>query len=467
MRPCLWLEEALAEDTDVAPALDHNIKADVCIVGGGYTGLWTAIRLKQARPDLDVVILEKDLCGSGASGRNGGYALSLWSKYSTLKKLFGEEEAIRIGQASADAVTEIGTFCETHKIDAHYRPDGWLWTATTKTQMGVWSETMEELARHQIRPWVELDGAEIARRTGSDRHIGGVIETAAASVQPARLARGLRRVAQEMGVKIYEHSPLTKLKRSSPPRVCTAGGVVTAGKVVIAMNAWGSMFPEIRRSIIVVSSDMVVTEPMPERLEEKGLMNGTTVSDSRLTVYYHRTTKDGRLIFGKGGSGSLAFGSKVGSAFEGASPFAAKIKRWMGEFFPEFDDANCPTSWVGPIDRSKSGLPVFGYLGGHPDILYGVGYSGNGVGPTVLGGRILASLALGIEDEWSACGLVRPLTWDFPPEPIRYIGGKIVQKAAILCDAAEDRGQRPNFLLRLLTSLAPPGFSQQSDPEDS
>jgi glycine/D-amino acid oxidase-like deaminating enzyme len=321
------------------------------------------------------------------------------------------------------------------------------------------------LARLQLQPFVVLEDEEVARRGGSGKHVAGVFVKTSASVQPARLARGLRRVALEMGVRVFEHSPLTRLERSAPPRVHTPGGVITADKVVIAMNAWGTMFPEIRRAIVVVGSDIVATEPMPEWLERNGWTDGMTISDSRAAVHYYRTTKDGRLVFGKGGAGDIAFGGRVGKAFEGLSSHAVQVEQSMKDIYPDLAPISCPTSWVGPIDRSKSGLPSFGHLGGHPDILYGVGFSGNGVGPTVLGGRILASLALGVEDEWSTCGLVQPLTWDFPPEPFRYVGGKIVQKATLMCDDAEDRGRAPNFLLRRLAALAPLSVSQPAADE--
>jgi putative aminophosphonate oxidoreductase len=466
MKRCFWLKEALADDTDVSAPVSGDITADVCIVGGGFTGLWTAIRLKQAQPTLDVVLIEKDICGGGASGRNGGFAISWWSKYLTLTKMCGEEEAVRLARASEDAIREIGTFCDSNGVDAHYRCDGWLWTATSKPQIGAWLETMDALERRQLRPFVEMEDEEVSRRAGSSRHLAGVFEKVAASVQPARLARGLRRVAIELGVRIFEHSPLVKLERSAPPRVHAEGGVVTAGKVVIAMNAWASMFPEIRRAIVVVGSDIVATEPIPDRLASIGWTDGMGISDSRAAVHYYRTTADGRLVFGKGGSGDLAFGGRIGKTFEGVSAHAAYVERWMKDLYPDFDDVPCPTSWVGPIDRSKSGLPMFGNLAGHPDILYGVGYSGNGVGPSVVGGRILASLALGLDDGWSTCGLVRSLGRDFPPEPFRYLGGKIVQKAVLMSDIAEDRDRAPNLVARKLAAWAPSGVSQPGTADE-
>ena len=142
----LWLEEALTAAED-APRLEGDERADICIVGGGFTGLWTAIRLKEHDPSLDVVLVEADVCGAGASGRNGGFVLTWWAKFGTLKKVCGGDEAIRLARASAQAVDGIGAFCAEHGIDAHYRRDGWLWAATSEAQLGAWEETLARRSR--------------------------------------------------------------------------------------------------------------------------------------------------------------------------------------------------------------------------------------------------------------------------------------------------------------------------------
>src|SRR5215467_7098062 len=137
----LWLQEALVGAED-APRLEGRERADVCIVGGGYTGLWTAIRLKEHDPSLDVALVEGDVCGGGASGRNGGFVLTWWAKFGTLKKVCGGEEAVRLAEASGDAVDGIGAFFAEHAIDAHYRRDGWLWAAKSHEQLYAWGETI-------------------------------------------------------------------------------------------------------------------------------------------------------------------------------------------------------------------------------------------------------------------------------------------------------------------------------------
>ena len=165
------------------------------------------------------------------------------------------------------------------------------------------------------------------------------------------------------------------------------------------------MFPELRRAILVVSSDIVATERVPERLDASGWRDGLAVSGSRTRVNYYRTTPDGRVVFGSGG-GKLSYGNRVGAKFDGSSPRGAEVAGYFGWIYPQFKDIAIAGHWSGPIDRSLSGLPFFGRLGGRDDILYGLGFSGNGAGPTMIGAKILASLVLGERDEWSSCGLV-------------------------------------------------------------
>jgi putative aminophosphonate oxidoreductase len=453
----LWLQEALSSDRDEASVLEGDVRADVCIVGGGYTGLWTALRLKEEEPSLDVAMVEADICGGGASGRNGGFVLTWWSKFITLQKLCGTEEALRLAQASADAVAGIGKFCADHGIDAHYHRDGWLWAATNRAQLGSWNETLEAAHRAGARPFVEWAPEECQARTGSRVHVGGVFEPSGAIVQPALLARGLRRVALSRGVRIFEHSPMTRLEGRSPAVVHTSRGSVTAGGVVVAMNAWGVHLREVRRAVLVVASDIVATEPIPDRLAEVGWGDGLCISDGRLLVHYYRTTDDGRIAFGKGG-GMLAFGPNVGARFDGRSPRRATVEAHFRRTYPMLHDVNVASSWTGPIDRTRTGLPFFQPLESKPNVFVGVGYSGNGVGPSYVGGRILASLALGREDEWSTCGLVRSRPGGFPPEPIRYLGGNLVKAAIVRKERAEDAGRKPGRIATSLVKLAPPGL---------
>jgi glycine/D-amino acid oxidase-like deaminating enzyme len=222
------------------------------------------------------------------------------------------------------------------------------------------------------------------------------------------------------------------------------------------MNAWSARLRELRGSFVTVASDVVITEQALERLEAIGLDDGVGISDSRLMVHYYRSTPDGRLVFGKGG-GDLAFGARVGTRFEGVSPRAEWVAGGLRALQPALADVPLAASWTGPIDRTLDGLPFFTSLG-RPDLVCGLGFSGNGVGPSVLGGRILASMALAREDEWSRCGLVRPAPRGLPPEPLRYLGGRVVRAAVARKERAEDAGRAPAWIDRWLTSLAPAGL---------
>jgi putative aminophosphonate oxidoreductase len=450
----LWERQLAHDDGDVAPELEGAERADVCIVGGGYLGLWTAIALKDLSPGADVVLVEARTCGSGASGRNGGFALSLWSKFPTLERACGADEALRLSRMSADAVSELGSFCAANSIECDYRQNGWIWAATGRAQIGSWNATVERVRRLGAEPFVELSPSEVAAQTGSATHLAGVFEPVAATVQPAALASGLRRAAVGRGVRIFERSPMRRLERDTPAAVVTDRGRVTASHVVLALNAWAGCIRELRRHLVVVASDVIATQPAPERLRDIGWADGACISDSRQLVQYYRTTGDGRIVFGKGG-GALAFRNRIGASFFSSPRRASTVERHFRDAYPALEDVAVTENWAGAVDRTQDGLPYFSRLPGQREIVYGVGFSGNGVAPSLFGGRILASLLLGKDDEWSRAGLVRDPSNPFPPEPIRYLGGNLVRRAVVRTERLEDAGRRPGSATRALSALAP------------
>jgi putative aminophosphonate oxidoreductase len=449
-----WLRQASVPD-DIEP-LAGTHAADVCIVGGGFTGLWTAIRIKEHEPSARVVLLEADICGGGASGRNGGFVMSFWHHYLGLERACGSDEALRLSRASADNVAEIGRFCAEHGIDAEFRHDGWFWTATNPSQLGAWESTITAIARHGDHPFRPVQPDELAAHTGSDAHLAGVFEASCATVQPAKLARGLTRVAREHGVDIHEGSPMVGLDRSSPPTVKTPKGSVSAERVVIATGAWAARLRDLHRAFVVVASDIVITDPAADELAWLGWRDGAAISDSRLMVHYYRTTPDGRVAFGKGG-GRLGYDAHIDPSFDGPSPIAGELRRRLKALYPTLATVPITASWNGPIDRTVDGLPFFMTLG-RPDLVCGAGYSGNGVGPSALGGRILASMALRRNDEWSRSGLVRDPPPGMPPEPFRYLGGRVVRGAVARKEQAEDADRAPARLDKALARLAPAGL---------
>lgn len=463
MRP-FWLQQALdTEDEAVCPTLTGDARCDVCIVGGGYTGLWTALMLKEQAPELDVMLIEADICGAGASGRNGGCALSWSAKYFTLERLFGVQEAVRLVRESERSISAIGEFCAANGIQCDYRLDGTLYTATNQAQVGGTDAVIAALEQKGINSFQRLPLEQVQRLAGSQRHLEGWYSPAAATVQPGRLVRGLRRVALQRGVRIHEGTAMTGLEHGTPALVRTARGTIRADRVVLGLNAWmARAFPQFERSVAIVSSDMIITEPCPELLREIGLVSGVSVLDSRIFVHYYHNTSDGRLMLGKGGN-TFAYGGRMLPVFDQPSPYQPLLRESLGDFFPALADVPLAASWNGPSDRSVTGLPFFGRLDGQGNVFYGFGYSGSGVGPCHMGGQILSSLALGLDNPWTRSPLVKGPLGYFPPEPIRYLGSLMVRNAIRRKERAEDRGVRPRrFDVRLAKFAAAAGKADKA-----
>ena len=452
----LWLQDALAAEpgAERVEPLKGGHATDVVIVGGGYTGLWTALRIKALDPSVEVMLLEADICGGGASGRNGGLVLGWYAKLHSLISVCGQEEGVRLAKAATHAVEEIGQFCDANDIDAHFRMRGLLNVATTPLHDRGWNDRVERLQRIGITD-VEfvLGDGEGARRGGSPRYLGGVFQCTAGTVQPAMLARGLRRVAIERGVRIFEQTPVTEIHRGSPPVVRTPFGAVVAKKVVLATNAWAASIPELRRAITVLSSDMIATAPAHDRIESIGWTGGECITDSRLMVHYHQVTQDGRIAIGRG-SGALAFGGIVTDTFNQSDRRSAVVERGFRWLYPALATTPITHRWAGAVDRSRTNTLVFGALGDNPDIRYGVGYSGTGVAPSLIGGRILASSVLERDDEWSGSRLNQGAAVLFPPEPVRFFGGVLVREATRIKEEGEERGESPSVPVAALAALA-------------
>jgi putative aminophosphonate oxidoreductase len=456
-----WLQE-VAGDAPDAPALQGSSRADVAIIGGGFVGLWTAIRLKHMEPACDVALLEQDICGGGASGRNGGFVLSWWPKLASLTKLFGAADAVRICRESELAIHEIDEFCQQHDIDADFRRGGWLWTATSRAQSGAWESVLRICEKTGVEPFRQVEPAEVARLAGSPVHRSGVFESTAAVVQPAALARGLRRVARELGVRVYEHSRVRAFTRRAPVTINTENARLTSEKLVIANNAWAASIREFSTAIAVISSDIVVTAPIPEKLAAIGWNPSLAITDSQTMVDYYRITRDGRVAFGKGGW-TIALGGRIGANFDRHPVRAREVTGDFRRYYPSLCDVPITHDWSGPIDRAPDSLPLLGFLDSSESIAYGVGWSGNGVGPSVIGGKILASLVLGKKDPWSGHPLVSKKRGGFPPEPIRYLGAHLVRAAVASKERAEIDDRTPPWWAVQFARLAPAGLEDKNE----
>jgi glycine/D-amino acid oxidase-like deaminating enzyme len=458
----LWLDEAISEeDPGGWRRQELPPTADVVIAGGGFTGLWTAIRLLEHEPQLRVCLIEAKYCGYGASGRNGGIADASWAKFPVMVRLFGEGEAIRLARMVDEGLPEIERFCERHGVDAQIRHRGNLWAASNRSQLGAWIPALRALEAAGQQPFREVDGSAAEELSSSPALLGGIVEEGVATLQPARLVRGLRRVAIEMGVTVVEQTAMTGFEAGQPVRVQTSRGPIVAGRLVLAMNAWAAGRPELRGHLFVTSSDIGATTAAPELLGP-GLGSGIGLADSRRMILYWRSTPDGRVVFGKGG-GFMSSHNAVDDRFTGSSPLVGANLKQLHRLYPGLRDASFEYSWNGPIDYSVTGLPYFGPLDDRtPEILVGAGYSGNGIVPTVLGGRILASLALGLRDEYSSLPVTRRWSGRLPPEPFRSWGAPIVRAAISRKESTFDQERSPGPITSWVASLDPTASPTQS-----
>ena len=440
-----WLEEA--GPVEPTAPLAGDTTADIVIAGGGYLGLWTAWHLKELEPELDVVVLEAGLAGHGPSGRNGGFVSTLWDDLPILRDRVGDERAAAVARASERGVHGIGAWCERTGVDAWYRAAPTLYVATSEAQLGASDDAIEACAAVGAPEEIRPIGAARLRERCDAGFLGGAILRTSATVHPARLALGLRARALEAGVRLHER---TNVRRLTPDAVVvTAMGRVRAGAAVLAVNSATVGFRGFRLAHAVASSHMVVTEPVPDVLEELGWTGGEPIGDGRTLLHYFRTTRDGRIAFGWGG-GRMGFGARHLARLEVDARVARTARDDLLRFFPRLRGRRITNAWGGPIDVSPTHLPIFGSRG---RVHHGFGFTGNGVGPAYLGGEILARLALDRRDELTRLALVEPERKLMPPEPFRWAGGSAIRAALVRSDAAEEAGRRPDPVTRFAVTL--------------
>lgn len=448
-----WLQSIQADA--ITTPLQGRADCDVAIVGGGYAGLWTALRVMEQAPTTRITILEADFCGSGASGRNGGQVHSWFAEIDMLRALVGEQDALMLCRATADAIEELSGLQSSGTIDMDLRLDGWLWTASSRAQEGAWAAAAElcgALGEARFRP---LQRADILGRTGSAVSYDGIVEERAGTVQPAKLVAGLRALALDRGITIHEGSPVLAILPGPQPVLRTAGGSLRAEKVVLAANAWLSAIPELHPYLYVVSSQVIATAPVPEILARIGWTNGASICDSQHHVLYYQRTPEGVVIFGRG-TGGISYGDHLDSRFNRGPDGGRANIRELHRVYPDLKDSAVTHDWAGPIDCTAQHLPVFGHLKGHPNIFYAMGFNGTGIAQTPVAGRIMSSLVLGRDDQWSRCGLVGiERRSRLPCEPLRYLGARLVRRAIRRKNDLEIRNAKPDLLTRYMAGLAP------------
>src|SRR5579884_3706871 len=440
--PAWWLRDA--DDGERSPALDRDLDVDVAIVGGGFTGLWTALALRERAPGLHVALLEAEFCGFGPSGRNGGFCHGYWSYLPTLRALFGDAAALELCRAGDLIVPGIRAFLAARGEDAWLRERGLLQVSTTPRQDAAVQAQLD--AAHEVgRPG---EATAVDRPGISPRFRRGVFFRDGATVHPGRLVRALRRAVLDAGVELHERSP-ARVRRDGS--VTANGYEVRARDVVVATNAWATDWRPLRGRLTVFGSYVVLTEPVPELLEQIGWTGGEGIVDSRMFLHYFRTTEDGRVLMGSG-SGPIGHGNRIDRRFTHDAATAGRAERGLRRLLPGLAAARVEAAWGGPIDVAADHVPLIGTVPG-TRLHYAAGYSGHGVGPSWLAGRALASLVLRSDDEWTRLPLVDRRAATVPREPFRRVGGGAIRASILACEEAEEGGLRPPLPARLGAAL--------------
>jgi len=441
-------------DDDLTPRapLAGDLDVDVAIVGGGLTGLWTAWSLLQAAPGTRVAVLEREIAGFGASGRNGGWCSALFpTSAAGLEARHGRDAAITMRRAMVETVDEVGRAASAAGIDCDYAKGGTVVYARSALQARAARAELDEAARF---------GVDALERWGPDRvhaagALGAVVDPACARVHPAKLVRGLARAVEAAGGRILERTAVEAVEPAGAGRgaraVCAAG-TVDADVVVVATEGYTPGLRGMRRRILPLYSLMIATEPLPPSVwDEIGLEHGQTFSDGRHLIIYGQRTADDRFAFGGRGA-RYHWGSAIRPGYDRVDRVFRHLRRTLGELFPVIGDAAVTHAWGGPL-----GVPRDWHAGVGLDRASGIawagGYVGDGLSTTNLAGRTLADLVLGVDSDLTALPWVGHRSPDWEPEPLRFIGANAGLVAMTAADAEESATGRPSLVARAMAPL--------------
>ncbi|MFV0245876.1 MAG: NAD(P)/FAD-dependent oxidoreductase [Qingshengfaniella sp.] len=378
---------ATADPPPPQPALAGTVRADICVVGGGYTGLSAALHL--ARRGYAVRLLEAQRLGFGASGRNGGQIGSGQRLEQTdLETRFGPDTARHLWHLGEAAKAKVAALIDTHRIDAAYRP-GIAHACYTAEETAHAAQQAQHLARSYDYDRIEvLDSPAMAAATGSTAFAGGTIDHGAGHLHPLRFALGLARAAQTAGALLHEGSEARAITRDTRWQVHTSGGMISADHVILAGNGYlAGLNQQVERRVMPINNFIVATEPL-RSIAPEILPGDIAVADTRFVVNYWRRSDDGRLLFGGGESYGYRFPQDI----------AALVRKPMLRLYPQLAGARIEYAWGGTLAITRSRLPHFARLG--PGLFSASGYSGHGVALATLAGEILAEAVAGTTERF-------------------------------------------------------------------
>jgi glycine/D-amino acid oxidase-like deaminating enzyme len=407
------------------PALQGDLKVDIAIIGAGFTGLATAYNLRKEDPGLTVAVLEAEVVGFGASGRNGGFSMTLFGlEPAVTKALFDQQrtvEAHRYMERSVDYVDEL---IKEHNLQSDYWFPGFLRAATTPGYVKRIQHDLEILTSMGITGISWIDADQIKKEVNSPRFLGGWWEPRSGLLNPAKHVRELKRLTIQLGAQVYEETPVLEIQRESEFKLVTPQGKVIAHKVIFATNAYSHLIPQLKRKQIPAFTHMVVTEPLSQaQLDEIGWANRQGVEDARNLVHYFRLTSDNRLTIG-GSDVSLAYGGEMDHDMNEAT--FIRLEQDILWLFPHLKGIRITHRWGGPVSVPLQMVPAMGFLGDER-ALYSLGCVGHGVSMTHLNGRTLSDLALERKTDLTEVWFVNRHLIPWPPEPIRMAASQVIR----------------------------------------
>ena len=439
-----WLETC-GDDLAPRPPLGQSTEVDVAIMGAGFSGLWTAYYLKQLQPDLRIAVVEREIAGFGASGRNGAWCTSEYpSGAESLANRYGPETARKIVHAMRETVGEIRTVVQENSIDCDWDDGGQLIIARGEHQLPAIDHEIDALQRLGLADgWERLDATEASDRAKITDLKGALFSPHTAVIHPGKLVRALARLVEASGVTIYEGTAVQKVVGGRFPTLETDHGNVRAKTIVLCGEAYLSQLDGYRRDVMPVYSLITLTEPLTEAdWAEIGWRNRECIASCRYTVDYLSKTADGRILFGGRGA-PYQFGSRIDPAMDRHGPTHKMLQENLRAWFPRLTGIRFTHTWGGPLGWSRDYIPTIGY-----DRVTGIalahGYTGNGVATTNLAGRTLADLITGRHTPITELPHVNHRTRKWEPEPLRYLGVRYMQHAFMkLDDEAERTGVAP------------------------
>ncbi|HRA48789.1 MAG TPA: FAD-binding oxidoreductase [Thermomicrobiales bacterium] len=439
-----WLDSC-GDDLTPRPALDQSIEVDIAIMGAGFSGLWTAWYLKQRDPSLRIAIIEREIAGFGASGRNGAWCTSEFpTGPDALAKHYGRDIARQTVFAMRETVQEIGRVAQDHGIDCDWANGGQLLIARGEHQRAAIDHEYAALQQLDLADGVEfLDQTAVQDRVHITDLKSGLFSPHTAVIHPGKLVRGLARLVETQGVTIYEQTAVHAVHGGQFPTLTTPSGNVRARTLVLCAEAYLSQLAGYQRDVMPVYSLITLTEPLSQAdWDEIGWQHRECIASCRYTVDYLSRTADGRILFGGRGA-PYRYGSRITSEMDKHAGTHQMLENNVRSWFPRLKDVRFTHTWGGPLGWSRDFMPTVAY-DRTSNIALAHGYTGNGVATTNLAARTLTDLITGVDSPLLQLPHANHKTRKWEPEPFRWLGVRYMQQAFMKLDRqAEATGIAP------------------------